>query len=182
MVGWHHQFNGHEFEQAPGIGDEQGSLVCCSPWGGRVGHDWVTELNWHNSKSWSIQFKWVIPLNFRDKTNAQMTHQHITMLLAAGFEVQNQSDVMRFHWGNQGQGLTVRDCRVWSGYSHLINTRQVSADFKLLFGETAWVGWALLLCQFCLVLRDLYLWYEDQNAVCGHGIVYFTLGKTDQFW
>ena len=33
MVGWHHQLNGHEFEQAPGIGDGQGSLVCCSPWG-----------------------------------------------------------------------------------------------------------------------------------------------------
>ena len=49
-----------------------GSLACCSPWGHRVGHDWVTELNWHNSKSWSIQFKWVIPLNFRDKTNAQI--------------------------------------------------------------------------------------------------------------
>ena len=33
MVGWHHQLNGHEFEQAPGVGDEQGGLVCCSPWG-----------------------------------------------------------------------------------------------------------------------------------------------------
>ena len=32
MVGWYHQFNGHEFEQAPGDGKEQGSLVCCSPW------------------------------------------------------------------------------------------------------------------------------------------------------
>ena len=31
MVGWHHQLNGHEFEQALGIGDGQGSLVCCSP-------------------------------------------------------------------------------------------------------------------------------------------------------
>ena len=39
MVGWHHQLNGHEFEQAPGIGEEQGRLACCSPWGGRVGHD-----------------------------------------------------------------------------------------------------------------------------------------------
>ena len=29
----HHQLDGHEFEQAPGIGDGQGSLVCCSPWG-----------------------------------------------------------------------------------------------------------------------------------------------------
>ena len=33
MVGWHHQLNGHEFEQAPGVHDGQGSLVCCSPWG-----------------------------------------------------------------------------------------------------------------------------------------------------
>ena len=31
MVGWHHQRNGHEFEQAPGVGDGQGSLACCSP-------------------------------------------------------------------------------------------------------------------------------------------------------
>ena len=33
MVGWHHRLNGHEFEQAPGVGDGQGGLVCCSPWG-----------------------------------------------------------------------------------------------------------------------------------------------------
>ena len=33
MVGWHYQLNGHEFEQAPGDGDGQGSLACCSPWG-----------------------------------------------------------------------------------------------------------------------------------------------------
>ena len=35
MVGWHHRLNGHEFEQSPGIGDGQGSLVCCSPCGCR---------------------------------------------------------------------------------------------------------------------------------------------------
>ena len=33
VVGWHHRLNGHEFEQAAGQGDGQGSLVCCSPWG-----------------------------------------------------------------------------------------------------------------------------------------------------
>ena len=33
MVGWHHQFNGHDFEQALGDGEGQESLVCCSPWG-----------------------------------------------------------------------------------------------------------------------------------------------------
>ena len=33
IVGWHHQLNGHKFEQVPGVGDGQGGLVCCSPWG-----------------------------------------------------------------------------------------------------------------------------------------------------
>ena len=35
MVGWYHLLDGHEFEQAPGVGDEQGSLECFSPWGGK---------------------------------------------------------------------------------------------------------------------------------------------------
>ena len=33
MAGWHHQVDGHEFEQALGVGDGQGSLACCSSWG-----------------------------------------------------------------------------------------------------------------------------------------------------
>ena len=33
MVGWQHQLDGHEFEQAPGAGDGQGRMACCSPWG-----------------------------------------------------------------------------------------------------------------------------------------------------
>ena len=33
MIGWHHPLDGHEFEQALGDDEEQGSLVCCSPWG-----------------------------------------------------------------------------------------------------------------------------------------------------
>ena len=43
MVGWHHQLNGHEFEQTLGDGEGQGSLACCHPWGCRVGYDLVTE-------------------------------------------------------------------------------------------------------------------------------------------
>jgi len=38
MVGWHHQLDGHKFEQALGVGDEQGSLVCYSPRGHKVRH------------------------------------------------------------------------------------------------------------------------------------------------
>ena len=43
MVGWHHLFNGHEFEQTPGDSEGQGSLACCSPWAPRVRHDLATE-------------------------------------------------------------------------------------------------------------------------------------------
>ena len=35
LVGWHHRFYGHEFEQAPGDGDRQGNLACCSPQGNK---------------------------------------------------------------------------------------------------------------------------------------------------
>ena len=45
MVGWHHQFDGHEFEQVLGVGNGQGSLVCCSPWGLKES-DTTERLNW----------------------------------------------------------------------------------------------------------------------------------------
>ena len=43
MVGWHQRLDGHEFEQAVGDGEGQGNLGCCSPWGCKESHDWVTE-------------------------------------------------------------------------------------------------------------------------------------------
>ena len=45
MVGWHHWLNGHEFEQAPGIGEGKGSQACCIPWGCRES-DMTELLNW----------------------------------------------------------------------------------------------------------------------------------------
>ena len=44
MVGWHHRLDGHEFEEALGVGDGQGSLACCSPWG-RKEQDMTEQLN-----------------------------------------------------------------------------------------------------------------------------------------
>ena len=49
MVGWQHRLNGHEFEQALGDCDRQGSLMCCSPWG-RKELDMIEQLN--NNKLW----------------------------------------------------------------------------------------------------------------------------------
>ena len=52
MVGWHHWLNGHEFEQVPGVGDGQGSLLCCSPWGRTTEQlkwtDWAITGYWAN--------------------------------------------------------------------------------------------------------------------------------------
>ena len=50
MVGWHHQLNGHELKQAPGDGEGQGSLACCSPWGHKE-LDVTEQLNSNNKKS-----------------------------------------------------------------------------------------------------------------------------------
>ena len=47
MVGWHHWLNGHEFEQTPRVGDGQGSLACCSPWGHKES-DTAEHLNWRD--------------------------------------------------------------------------------------------------------------------------------------
>ena len=71
MVGWHHWLNGHEFEQALGVGDRQGTLVCCSPWGHKEA-DTTEQLNWTEFENknglsltmvaktlGSIHFKWM---------------------------------------------------------------------------------------------------------------------------
>ena len=71
MVGWHPLPNGHEFEQAPGVGDGQGGLACCSPWGpkesdtterlenNKVGHSFSSKeqaslISWWQSPSAGI--------------------------------------------------------------------------------------------------------------------------------
>ena len=62
MVGWHHQLNGHEFEETPGKSEGQGSLVCCSPWGRSVRHDWVTEQQQQCVKSSLVLLKKVFAM------------------------------------------------------------------------------------------------------------------------
>ena len=55
MLEWQHWLNGHEFEQAPGVGDGQGSLACCSPWGHKE-LDTTERLNW-TEPLYSLSFK-----------------------------------------------------------------------------------------------------------------------------
>ena len=63
MVGWHHQLDGHEFNQAPGVGEGQGSLACYSPWGCKEldTTEWLnwTELNRERKKASGPIIKYV---------------------------------------------------------------------------------------------------------------------------
>ena len=52
MVIWHHWLNGHEFEWTLGVGDGQGGLACCSPWGLKELDTTATELNWTEQRGW----------------------------------------------------------------------------------------------------------------------------------
>ena len=52
MVWWHHRFDGHEFKQVPGVGDGQGNLACCSPWGCKES-DTTEQLNRTKSRKFT---------------------------------------------------------------------------------------------------------------------------------
>ena len=71
MVGWHYQLDGHKFEQALGVGDGQGSLACCSPWGHKEldTTEWLnwTELTFENLDEIDIFYKNVTYQNWQSK-------------------------------------------------------------------------------------------------------------------
>ena len=68
MVGWHHWLNGHEFEQALGVGDGQEGLVCYSPWGCKesVRHDLANEQQQHYYPNLNFpkSFQWIFRADF----------------------------------------------------------------------------------------------------------------------
>ena len=69
MVGWHHWLDGHEFEQAQGVGDGQGGLACCSPWGHKES-DMTEQLNWtaHSANTSEIVFLWAFLTSLETST------------------------------------------------------------------------------------------------------------------
>ena len=69
MVGWYHQFNGHELGQTPGDSEGQGSMVCCSPWGYKES-DMTSQLNNNN-----LQFQGpLVPISLRSILGIVIVH------------------------------------------------------------------------------------------------------------
>ena len=66
MIGWHDQLDGHEFEQAPGVGNGQESLACCSPWGPKESDmterlNWLTDMGEEFGGEWIHVYVWLSP-------------------------------------------------------------------------------------------------------------------------
>ena len=61
MAGWHHRLDGHECEQAPGVGDGQGSLACCGPWGHKESDmtEWLNWTVWCTLSGVYVFYKWL---------------------------------------------------------------------------------------------------------------------------
>ena len=94
MVGWHHWLSGHELQQTPGDSEGQGSLACCSPWGGKES-DMTERLNWTEQvQRHSITFSctlhiadsWIalvpIGVHTRDVNPASRTEDALAAVLA----------------------------------------------------------------------------------------------------
>ena len=97
MVGWHHWLDGHEFEQAPGDGEGQGSLTCCSPRGQKES-DTTEELNDDNEAE-------VHPWQWCSQTHLSKTHL-IMLLPWLQNSVAHHQSLSRAHWsGPSQQGL-----------------------------------------------------------------------------
>ena len=91
MVGWHHWFDGHEFEQAPGVGDGQGGLACWSPWGSqRVGYNWLRDWT-----DWKPE-QWILTLSSYQESAEELLSGFIQGHLRMQWKVKSLSPIWLF--------------------------------------------------------------------------------------
>ena len=141
--------------------------------------DWATQAPLRDFKSWSVWFTlsaspqtsgikqmstsdYNSPLHFvgcRDWNSEPMGYHEVLLRLPAS----------RFESGTLQTPGPPPSPYQWGKHVLALNC---------FLHRTAWVGWSVLSWLFCLVPRDLFVIW----GFCGHGMVYFTLGKTDQFW
>ena len=103
MVGWHHRLNRYAFDQAPGEGEGQGSLACCSLWGCKelptteLLNNNNIQLNKKNKKDDSTQ-KWAEDLNRHfSKEDLQTANGHMTISTSIIIRKIKIKTTMRFH-------------------------------------------------------------------------------------
>ena len=106
MVGWHHQLNGREFEQGPRVGDGQGSLACCSPWG-RKESDRTEQLN-------RTELKWLLAKNqtYSNEQGNQVSDEKVNKSMASlTFELRHDRE--KADTSSGGDSLPPWSCESW---------------------------------------------------------------------
>ena len=86
MTKWHYQLNGHDFEQAPGVG--QGRLACYSPWGGLVRYNWTTQRN-----NWEV-----VPADCPWESCISICYSHINVTLCDVQDIMAQAIEGKLEW------------------------------------------------------------------------------------
>ena len=111
MVGWHHRLNGHEFEQAPGDGEGQGSLACCSPWG----HKESDMTEWLNSNQDSSKALSVRDCRLSPWPGGPQSHQPKCLLLITifNFNFQLSYNEQIWHWWYKIFGKTLKGKKIY---------------------------------------------------------------------
>ena len=158
MVGWHHRFDEHEFEQALGAGDGQGSLVCCSPCGCKESDmteqlNW-TELNWRFCSEKYNRTKSYFFLLTENQT--WQTNGLVIVLKVDSSWTEYQLYIHMYTGNNQLSGnwgpiLTVFQF-LWCKYSTVLNTHHKIFE-KLtisLYGPV----WSGFITHLCIHLKD----------------------------
>ena len=118
MLGWHHWPDEHEFEQAPGLGNGQGSLSCCSPWGHKES-DTTEWLNWQGGK----KIKLIADLLLFSKTGDKFFSQTIlwNVLKMKGVKLEMFHENVFLKWKP----------KILSGKQMLIHHQQTSKEINL---------------------------------------------------
>ena len=163
MVGWHHWLDGHEFEQVLGVGDGEGSLVCCSPWGPKV-LDMTKPLNWTWCCTFCVFWQTCIPhYSIIQKTSTSknllpeipsQTHPEILLPVTSYL-------IAPLSWNVKLSIMTIFALNI---YLYFKDIKNENLDFNLLiFFLLFWMFFCsflknrVFLCnQICLVWRSYY--------------------------
>ena len=156
MVGWHHRLNGHEFEQAPGIDEGQGSLACCSSRGRRVGHDWTTELNLQHKSTHLREGLWTFKGLQTWPALVQSTQQlcergYCPWLLLLAFLQVKELKLREVQWSikNNSHRSTNQGHYSHSSLSKSVHVLLLSTTRLLLLGHQQCLMRLVVLCPFC---------------------------------
>ena len=157
MVGWHHRLDGHEFEYAPGVGNGQGTLECCSPWGHKESGmtEWLNWLTDRDSKAIRLCLGDSMKYHTREGILIRYPYQRTVNLRHQKSFLSTPSDVrvpLRLSGINGVSGWCM--LRIWKTFSSNYHNSQNERCVISIFKWWNWVKRGQEMCsssQSCLI-------------------------------